>query len=81
MQKASAHNDKAMGALKDENSRLKAQKDTLTKEIMKLKKDYAETQVKLGDISFTVLYKKRFKRKHLYIFQRFHCSLCFKNSF
>ena len=45
MQKSKAQNDSVITALKDENARLKGQKEAMTKEIHKLKRDAAETQV------------------------------------
>jgi len=44
LQNSKAQNENVLGALKDENARLKGQKDTMTKEIFKLKKDAVETQ-------------------------------------
>ena len=45
LQKAKVQNDNVITALKDENARLKAQKESMTKEVIKLKKDAVETQV------------------------------------
>lgn len=45
VQKSEAQNDKVISALKDENGRLKIQKDAMSKETLRLKKDIAETQV------------------------------------
>ena len=45
LQNSKAQNESVLNALKDENARLKGQKDAMTKEIFKLKKDAVETQV------------------------------------
>ena len=45
LQKAKVQNDTVITALKDENARLKALKESMTKDVIKLKKDAVETQV------------------------------------
>eukprot|EP00794_Sanderia_malayensis_P010976 gene10976-12139_t len=47
LQKSKAQNDKIVGALKDEISRMKTQKETMTKEMLKMKKDASEYQGKV----------------------------------
>ena len=76
MKNTKAQNDKVMGALKDEISRLKAQKEAASKDSLKLKKDLSEMQVAMSYLNLHVYHYEQTNADGQFVERRYIICIC-----